>query len=185
MELNSMGKVFIMQIPFKKVALAIAASALACPAMAASGLSFSGLSGAEYDTAGVYVKGDYSYTADIDDGGGFDQLEFKLWDDGTVKFSQVSSLSLGSTGTFHFDTFYPGLVGTGARGVGLYLYDSVGGGVSHFIDPYDVPHYADPSGCRVDCGPVGVVPEPETYAMLMAGLGLLGAVARRRKSADA
>lgn len=26
------------------------------------------------------------------------------------------------------------------------------------------------------------VPEPETYAMLMAGLGLLGAVARRRKS---
>jgi PEP-CTERM motif len=29
------------------------------------------------------------------------------------------------------------------------------------------------------------VPEPETYAMLMAGLGLLGAVARRRKSAAA
>ena len=29
------------------------------------------------------------------------------------------------------------------------------------------------------------VPEPETYAMLMAGLGLMGAVARRRKSKQA
>jgi len=27
----------------------------------------------------------------------------------------------------------------------------------------------------------GVVPEPETYAMLLAGLGLLGFVARRKK----
>lgn len=30
--------------------------------------------------------------------------------------------------------------------------------------------------------PVTPVPEPETYAMLLAGLGLMGAVARRRKS---
>ena len=31
--------------------------------------------------------------------------------------------------------------------------------------------------------PVGIVPEPETYAMLLAGLGLLGFIARRRKTA--
>jgi hypothetical protein len=30
---------------------------------------------------------------------------------------------------------------------------------------------------------VAAVPEPETYAMLMAGLGLVGCVARRRKQA--
>ena len=40
--------------------------------------------------------------------------------------------------------------------------------------------------CGIDCGigvppPVTQVPEPETYAMLLAGLGLLGFMARRRK----
>ena len=30
-------------------------------------------------------------------------------------------------------------------------------------------------------GPIGAIPEPETYAMLLAGLGLLGFAARRRK----
>jgi hypothetical protein len=30
-------------------------------------------------------------------------------------------------------------------------------------------------------GPVAAIPEPETYAMMLAGLGLLGAVSRRRK----
>ena len=36
-------------------------------------------------------------------------------------------------------------------------------------------------GITVAGTPVGVVPEPETYAMLLAGLGLLGFAARRRK----
>ena len=30
---------------------------------------------------------------------------------------------------------------------------------------------------------IGIIPEPETYAMLLAGLGLLGFIARRRKTA--
>jgi hypothetical protein len=32
---------------------------------------------------------------------------------------------------------------------------------------------------------VAAVPEPETYAMLLAGLGVIGAIARRRKAAVA
>ncbi|MDP1573390.1 MAG: FxDxF family PEP-CTERM protein [Coxiellaceae bacterium] len=33
----------------------------------------------------------------------------------------------------------------------------------------------------MDTNLVSAVPEPETYAMLLAGLGLLGFMARRRK----
>jgi hypothetical protein len=44
----------------------------------------------------------------------------------------------------------------------------------------------NPSGLRVEFASSDVaaaVPEPETYAMLLAGIALLGVVARRRKSA--
>ena len=34
-------------------------------------------------------------------------------------------------------------------------------------------------------GPVAAVPEPETWALLMAGLGLMGGIARRRKARQA
>jgi hypothetical protein len=48
----------------------------------------------------------------------------------------------------------------------------------------------DQNGTRITSGwytgtPVTPVPEPETYAMLLAGLGLLGFMARRRKQAAA
>ncbi len=43
----------------------------------------------------------------------------------------------------------------------------------------------NPTGLRAEflASSVTAVPEPETYAMLLAGLGLMGAVARRRKQA--
>ena len=34
---------------------------------------------------------------------------------------------------------------------------------------------------NLSLGPVAVVPEPETYGMMLAGLGLMGFIARRRK----
>ena len=41
----------------------------------------------------------------------------------------------------------------------------------------------NPTGLRVEflSSTVAAVPEPETYAMLLAGLGLMGTIARRRK----
>jgi choice-of-anchor C domain-containing protein len=45
--------------------------------------------------------------------------------------------------------------------------------------------YVDSSGATLDNVSVTAVPEPETYAMLIAGLGLMGAVAVRRKSKHA
>jgi hypothetical protein len=35
---------------------------------------------------------------------------------------------------------------------------------------------------KIDNLTVAAVPEPESYAMLLAGLGLVGAIARRRKT---
>lgn len=46
---------------------------------------------------------------------------------------------------------------------------------------YNYDKNSDFYAWAVHTGDVGAVPEPGTYAMLMAGLGLLGAVARRRK----
>ena len=160
------------------VALALGLCA-AGPLTAATDLSFSGLSGAEYDTAGVYVLGDVNFTTTTDDGSGYDDVLFQLWDDAVVKFEATYSLLVGDSGSFHFEVYYPGLVGTAAQGVGLYLAD-LPSGESTFIDPYDVPHYADPSECQRDCGPAAV-PLPASLPLLFAGIGGLLALGRRRK----
>lgn len=47
---------------------------------------------------------------------------------------------------------------------------------------FDIPHGANPQS-DFTLVSVSAVPEPETYALLLAGLGLIGCVARRRKSA--
>ena len=163
------------------IALAAALS-VGTPLNAATSLGFSGLSGAEYDSAGVYVLGDVNYTATTDDDGlGNDLVKFQLWDDYVVKFEATYSLAVGTSGSFHFDVYYPGLVGTLAQGVGLYLTDLPDGYYADYIDPYNVPHYADPSECHVDCGPVGSVPLPATLPLLFAGIGGLAAFARKRR----
>ena len=56
-----------------------------------------------------------------------------------------------------------------------YHYDWTGGGASYFGDGNPV---------FFGTANVAAVPEPETYAMLLAGLGLLGFAARRRKQKE-
>ena len=46
-------------------------------------------------------------------------------------------------------------------------------------------HVSSPSALLIDNLSVTAVPEPETYAMLLAGLGVMGAVVRRRKAKQA
>ncbi len=155
--------------------------AAAVPVSAATDLSFSGLSGAEYDTAGVYVIGQINFTGTDDDGGGLDSVLFQLFDDGLVKFEDTYSLLIGSSGSFLFQAFFPGLVATGAPGVGLVLSDIPNGSFDVVIDPFIVPRYADPSECEKDCGPVAPVPLPGAMPLLVAGIGSIAALRRRRR----
>lgn len=168
-------------IKSKIAAASLAAAAMAMPANAAINFSFANLVGAEYDTAGVYVSGDVLFDGTTDDGTGFDLVTFRLWDDGSMKFEATYNGVIGSSNSFHFDVYYPGLVAQGAEGVGLYLYDDPSGSSIFDIDPYNPPHYADPSQCQRDCGP-GAVPEPASWLMLVAGFGILGGALRNRRA---
>ncbi|MBO9574626.1 MAG: PEP-CTERM sorting domain-containing protein [Sphingobium sp.] len=165
---------------FNAIAAVCAASALAMPVSAASNFAFQNLVGAEYDTAGVYVSGDILFDGTTDDGGGFDLVTFRLWDDSVVKFEHTYSGAIGSPNVFHFSVYYPGLVAQGAQGVGLYLYDDPASAYVLHIDPYNPPHYADPGQCQRDCGP-GAVPEPSSWLLLISGFGILGGALRSRR----
>ncbi len=62
------------------------------------------------------------------------------------------------------------------------------GGDEDFVHTYSNGQWNDLANVSSYVGPqfgvmeVAAVPEPETYAMLLAGLGLMGVVARRRKN---
>ncbi len=62
--------------------------------------------------------------------------------------------------------------------------DNKGWGENNFNRHRHVRHFGDFQFPR-DKPITTPVPEPETYAMLLAGLGVMGAVARRRKQKSA
>lgn len=76
-------------------------------------------------------------------------------------------------------------IGTGVEFLGLATSDGSGQIAGVFLDL----QRNEPAGFAIDnlyfgrVGEVAVIPEPETYAMLLAGLGLLNLIARRRKTA--
>jgi hypothetical protein len=125
-----------------------------------------------------------------------DELQFSLSSAGTLTFLLedfiVPSKPLGpfapgdilSNPTLSFDLYdniHPnGNTLFGSGGVGSYTFNLAAG-------QYHIDFYGTTAGLNGGTYSASVslapVPEPETYAMMLAGLGALGFMARRRKSA--
>ena len=101
----------------------------------------------------------------------------------SVAFDQEQGLALTSAG----NTAFPGLADADLSAGPYHAnFTNVGAlpvlatGIGAFAS-YNVI-LGSSGGSITDPTPVTSVPEPETYAMMLAGLGLMGAVARRRKA---
>lgn len=69
----------------------------------------------------VNITGDVEGTNDL--GGGNDQVRFSVWDDGVEEDFEVVSIPVGNTITADVTLTFEGLVGVGAPGVGIVIYD--------------------------------------------------------------
>ncbi|CAM8635630.1 PEP-CTERM protein-sorting domain [Comamonadaceae bacterium] len=87
------------------------------------------------------------------------------------------SVNVGPTGTYTFDT-----TGKSYSNMGWTTYTTQFAAVSTSTTLSFASMTSGPAGPALDNISVSAVPEPETYALLLAGLGLMGAVARRRKA---
>lgn len=75
---------------------------------------------------------------------------------------------------------------TAIGAVGTTLVGREGNGTIQFLGTYSSISWTASDGENYHMFTIGApVPEPETYAMLLAGLGLMGGIARRRKARSA
>lgn len=125
-------------------------------------------------------------------GGSYGRIEIKSLNGGAVT---LNSMDFGA----YFDTSKNSNIKVTAIGGGLSLFSysaAIGSGATThnsfapsvtaanglWIDWYDTAYNVGIDNVNFT---IAAVPEPETYAMMLAGLGLLGFMARRRKQSMA
>ena len=92
-----------------------------------------------------------------------------------------SVYQIGSTATFSI-TLSNVAVGTNTVGVSTYFGNAASNNGQQFVNnPYG--NYTTFTTNTFSAVTVAAVPEPETYAMMLAGLGMVGFLARRRRRA--
>lgn len=142
----------------------------------------------DLEAASVSSKHSQSFNIAINAGGAFENsFSFtpveKSWSKGTLITGSNSSHDLikflGATLNGKEFSF-----GTAVKGnFGFPIADFFSGPLLHKIWEIALPFFKHgtkiPDFC-VETGPVSPVPEPETYAMMLAGLGFIGVIARRR-----
>jgi hypothetical protein len=108
-------------------------------------------------------------------------MSFSLFNAANVQVGSTVNKTFSNVSTVPTtDVAATGLSFSGLAANGVYTLKVTGTGVAPNENWVAYNFNTNPASYDVRVASVAAVPEPESYAMLLAGLGLMGAVARRR-----
>ncbi len=119
----------------------------------------------------VNITGPVTGTNDL--GGGLDRIRLALWDDGIEEDFAIVTIPVGQTVTINVNLGFEGLYGTGAPGIGVFVYDgpdSNFGALLLDLDPFF------PTDIAGSCGPAAApisVPVDAPWALLLLTMMML------------
>ncbi|WP_422017571.1 FxDxF family PEP-CTERM protein [Roseateles sp.] len=153
--------------------LIAAAALIAASAAHADSFNFSGTVDAG-PLSGQTFAGSYTFNAAQVSGSAFEQLALSAF---TLNFNSVTYTLNGSATADYADGVFLGLSYTSTNAAGTL---SLLSGSMDVTDAF--LHFQPTTGLESSGGyTVTAVPEPETWALMLGGLGAIGMLARRRK----
>jgi len=118
----------------------------------------------------INVTGDFTGTNDL--GGGTDQIRVSVWDDQEEKDFQIVDIPVGDTVTIDVDLGFEGVIGQGAPGVGVYVFDGPDDDFGNTLVEDDPFNPQEVPGTCGD-GPIVSIPVNSPWALVALVLLLL------------